>query len=126
MHYYLNKMASFEDVLFWILILATIAVLLWKLIGSPTDLATLITVGTFLITSEVLIWKKLFSVENNFNSKLSKLDKNTSIGFMKVKHDIDKFRIEVDHRFNKVDQKFNKIDNRLSNIENKLNNIVRK
>lgn len=52
-------------------------------------------VGTFLLTSEIFTWKKIFSIENK-----------TVIGFMKVKHDLELME--------------NKIMNKLNNIENKL------
>ncbi len=87
-----------EDVVFWILIFATIAVIIWKLFGSPSDIAVIIFIGTFIIFSEIMLWKNFF-----------KIDKKTSLGFMKVEHDIEKFRIEVNNRFDIIDNKLNKI-----------------
>jgi len=67
-----------EDIAFWILIALIIFVVLWKLVGSPTDTATLISVALFIIGSEILIWKAIFGIE-----------KKTAISFLKIKHYID-------------------------------------
>ncbi len=105
-----------EDILFWIMVVATIGVILWKLNGSPTDMATMIAIGTFILASEVVVWKKIFSIETNFNSRLLKIDKNTSLGFIKVKHDTDKMRIEINNRFDGIDNRFNTIENKLDKL----------
>ncbi|MDP3026690.1 MAG: hypothetical protein Q8N63_03205 [Nanoarchaeota archaeon] len=84
-----------EDIMFWILIALIVGMAIWKLIGSPTDTASLISLALFVAGSEVLIWKSIF-----------KIDKNTSLGFMKVKHDLDLME--------------NKIMNKLNNIENRI------
>ncbi len=86
--------------MFWIVVLLTLLVILWKLNGSPSDFATIVSVGIFLLTTEILTWKKIFSIE-----------KDTFIGFMKVKHDIDKFRIEINSRFDNIENKLNEIFN---------------
>jgi len=94
-----------EDVIFWVAVSATIGVILWKLHGSPTDMATIIGIGTFILISEVAVWKKIFSVENNFNTKLLKMDKNISLSFMKLKNDMD---------------------NGFNNLENKLDKLIKR
>jgi len=66
-----------EDVAFWMLMLATLTVILWLLKGSPTLESSLITVGLFIISSEILLWKKYFEV-----------DKETAVSFTKLKNDI--------------------------------------
>lgn len=116
MLYYLDKMKGkhyerrirIEDVLFWILILVSTAIIIWKLFGSPTDLATIISVGTFLITSEILLWKYVLKIDKNTSMEFMRV-KNS---FLRVKHEIEKFRIDVDHRFDI--------------IENKLDNLIKK
>lgn len=68
---------KFEDIVLWLIIAALIAVAIWKLFGSPTDTATLITITIFVAASELIIWKKIFSIE-----------KNTAISFVKMRNDI--------------------------------------
>ena len=63
-----------EDIGFWIIIALIITVAIWKLIGSPTDTASIISIALFVAGSEILIWKTLF-----------KIDKKTTIGFMKIR-----------------------------------------
>mgnify|MGYP006995629777 CR=1 FL=1 len=67
----------FEDVMFWIMILAIIGIVLWMLHGSPTDSGAIVGIGAFVATSEILIWKRIFRIE-----------RDTSIGFVRVKHDL--------------------------------------
>ena len=97
---------SIEDIVFFIFILIIIGTAIWLMNGSPTEMNALITIGIAVVGSEFLLWKKIFSIENNFNSKLSKIDKNTSLGFIKVKHDLSLME--------------NKIMNKLNNIENRI------
>jgi len=92
-----------EDIAFWILIALIIFVVLWKLVGSPTDTATLISVALFIIGSEMLLWRALFS-----------FDKKVSCGFIKIKYNIDILKKETDY---KIDSLNNKLDNRFDNIE---------
>lgn len=67
-----------EDIILWILVLAIVAIALWLLHGSPPEENALITVALFIAASELLIWKKLFEI-----------DKNTAIGFTKVKEKLN-------------------------------------
>jgi len=83
-----------DDIAFWILILATIAVILWLLRGSPTLENGVITIGLFLVSMIILLYKKYFEI-----------DKNTTISFMKVKNE------------------FMEVKNRLGTIDNKLSNL---
>jgi hypothetical protein len=92
-----------EDIMFWILIALIIGLAIWKLFGSPTDTASLIALSLFIAGSEMLIWKAIF-----------KIDKKTSIGFIKLKNDMDK-------QFTQVTYSFEKINTQLNSIENKLN-----
>jgi len=94
-----------ENIVFWILIFATIAVILWKLFGSPSDIATVITIGTFIMSSEIMLWKNFF-----------KLDKKTSLGFIRVKHDMERNHLETTNKLNLME----------NNINNKLDKIISK
>ena len=66
-----------EDTIFWILIISAIAVILWLLKGSPTLENAIISIGLFIIGSELLLWRKIFEI-----------DKDTAISFAKLKNDI--------------------------------------
>jgi len=92
------KNIRLEDIIFWLLIIGIIAVALWLLHGSPPETNALITIAIFVATSELLLWKALFSI-----------DKKTAIGFEKMKNDLKNFRSDI--------------GNKLSNINNNLNEI---
>lgn len=82
-----------EDIIFWILILAVATILLWLLKGSPSLESTLITIGLFIIGSEMLLWRKILTI-----------DKNTALSFIKLKNDSN--------------NNFNGLNNKIENIEN--------
>ncbi len=94
-----------EDIAFWILILAALAVILWLLHGSPTLENALISIGIFLLSSELLLWKKYFEV-----------DKNVAVSFMRMKHDLITIKGDVESIKNNVE----KIDVKADGIENLL------
>lgn len=73
-----------EDIIFWLLIISIIAIVFWLLSGSPPEIDALITITLTIALSEVLLWKVIFS-----------MDKKTSIGFLRVKHQFDKIEKEV-------------------------------
>jgi membrane protein implicated in regulation of membrane protease activity len=73
-----------RDILFWILILAAVGVAFWLLLGSPTTEQGLLMITIFIASSEILLWKYLFSI-----------DKKTAIGLEKVKHRFDKIDNEL-------------------------------
>ncbi len=80
-----------EDIIFWLLIIAIIAVALWLLSGSPPETNALIAVAVFVAASEILIWKNLF-----------KIDKKTAIGFERMKRNIE-------NKFSKIHNELNEI-----------------
>lgn len=85
------KMIKIEDIIFWILIAATIAILLWLLKGSPDLENALITIGLFIIGSEILLWRKIYSI-----------DKNIAISFVKFKSDLDSKYIEINNKLENI------------------------
>jgi|SRR3989344_221369 len=93
-----------EDIVFFIAIGLALFVLLWLLHGSPTIDSALTSIGTFIITSEVLLWRKYFQ-----------MDRGMVIGFSKVKNDFDKLNY-------KLDMELKYIKDRLINIENLIKN----
>jgi len=76
---YLDKMVKIENIIFWIAILAIIAIALWLLSGSPPETNAIISVALFVAVSELMLWKFLF-----------KIDKKTTVGFVRVKGKLDK------------------------------------
>ena len=101
-------MIKIEDIIFWILISAIVAIALWLLSGSPPEIDALITIALFVAASEMLICRKIFSIE-----------KNTTIGFMRVKHDLDVMRKEMNFQFINLNDRFD-------NLDSKLNVVMRK
>ena len=89
-----------EDIAFWILILSAIFVILWLLKGSPTLNSAIISIGIFIIGSELMLWKNHF-----------KIDKNTTVSFIKLKNDISN-----------INKNINEINNKLNNIERLIKN----
>src|SRR3989344_444638 len=94
-----------EDIMFWILILAAIAVILWLLNSSPTSESALISIGLFIISSEIFLWKKYFEV-----------DKKMVVSFIKIKNDLGNMKNDL----NNLKKGQEEMNNKLSNIENIL------
>ncbi len=88
---YLDKMVKIEDIIFWMIIIAIIAIALGLLKGSPPETNALISLALFITASELMLWKTLF-----------KINKNTPIEFIKVKNDIN-------NRFDKIENKLDKL-----------------
>lgn len=76
-----NMKLKLEDIIFWAIIIGIIIVSVWLLYGSPPEVNALITIAIFAATSELLIWKKIFST-----------DKNTAVSFVNLKRDINKIK----------------------------------
>lgn len=66
-----------DDIVFWILIFAAFGVILWLLHGSPTLENGLVSIGLFLLSSQLFLWRKYFE-----------MDKNTAVSFVRLKSDI--------------------------------------
>ncbi len=96
-----------DDVAFWILILAAFIILLWLLRDSPTIESVLVAVGLFIMSSIIFLYRKYFEI-----------DKNTAVGFMKVKSDFK----EVKSRLDVMGGKLTNITNKLSDIEKFIKN----
>lgn len=95
-----------EDVVFWILIVAVAGIIIWKLFGSPTGTATLISITLFIAMPGLGLWKKIYSVE-----------KRTEFGFMKVKGELNIIKNEIKHLENNMNNEFNEINKNLENIK---------
>lgn len=78
-------MIKIEDIILWIIIALIVTTALWLLTGSPPEIDALISISLFVAASELLIWKKLFSIE-----------KNTEISFMKLKSDINEVKNKLE------------------------------
>jgi hypothetical protein len=92
---------GFEDIVFWIFILIIIGTALWLLSGSPPESTALITIALAFAGSELLIWKRIFSIE-----------KRTAISFIKLKNNIDKNNLIINNRFDQLEEKLS-INNKL-------------
>lgn len=88
------------DIMFFISLALTLFALLWLLKGSPTLETTVITIGLFIISSEMFLWRKVFEI-----------DKSTAIGFSKVKNELDNLRSEMKNDLNNINNKLDKIEN---------------
>ncbi len=89
-----------EDITFWIAIIAIIGLIIWKLFGSPTDLATIITIASLLATGELSLLKKLYNLE-----------RKVAVGFTKVNADINLIRNDIKHHLNYINKRFDNIEN---------------
>jgi len=89
-----------EDIIIWTAIIIIIAIAIWKLVGSPTDTAALISITLFIAVSELSLWKKMFLME-----------KKTEVGFMKVKENINLLRNDLKHYLNNTNQRLDNIEN---------------
>ena len=103
---------TIEDIVFFIIIGLIVFISLWLLIRSPTFNNAIISIGVFIATTEIFLWRKVFSI-----------DKNTTVGFVKVKSDIDKLRIEMNNQFDNMEGRFDAMENRFDNMESKLTNV---
>jgi hypothetical protein len=96
-------MMKIEDIVFWAFIVAIVGIALWILSWSPNGTDALITLTLYVGALGILIWNKMFAIDNRAN-----------VGFIKVKNDIDKFRIEVNDRFDIIE---NKLEGIFKNIK---------
>ena len=96
-----------NNILFWTLIILIIWIAIWKLIGSLTDTAALVTIALFVVSSELLIWKALFRIDNK-NYK----------GFMKIKNTLDK-------QTNLINNEISHIRRDMGEINAKLNPAIK-
>jgi hypothetical protein len=95
-------MVKIEEVVFWILMISVIGVVIWMLSGSPPLENGLLMIMIFISSSMILLWKYIFGLKN----EILKVDNKTSMGFVKVNHDLELME--------------NRIINKLNNIENKI------
>ncbi len=73
--FYLSKMKiKIEDIVLGIIVSLIVTTAIWLLIGSIPEKDALASIALFIAASEILLWKKLFSI-----------DKNTSVIFSNLK-----------------------------------------
>lgn len=97
---------KFDDILFFILIALIVGTALWLLHGSPLEADALIAISIAIAASELLIWRAIF-----------KMDKKTSIGFMKIKNDFNALNNKLDNKFSNIEKSLNNFSDRLINLE---------
>jgi len=81
-----------EDILFWVLIVVIIAMVLWMFRGSQPLENILITFIIFIISSELLIWKKIFAIDKNTAINFAKFDKNVAVSFAKLREELKEIK----------------------------------
>jgi hypothetical protein len=82
-----------KNILFWVFIAIIVGTALWLLHGSPPEMNAIISIGLAVAGSELLIWKTLF-----------KTDKNTAVGFTKVKAEFK----NINDKLNEISKKLDK------------------
>lgn len=90
-----------ENILFWIAILLIIALAIWKLIGSPTDTNSLVSIALFIASAVILLWQVSFNTEK----KIMKVENKTTIGFINVKHELEKINDKLNNIENLIKKK---------------------
>ena len=83
-----------QDIIFWLIILAVIAIAIWLLSGSPPEENALISIALFVAASELILWKSYFN-----------LDKKSAIGFMKIKNEMN----EINNNLTQINKKLEKV-----------------
>ena len=81
-----------EDIIICIAIILTIGVALWMLHGSPTESSAIIAVALFAAASELMVWKKIFQIENK-----------TTVGFIRIKNDMEKQNMKINYKLDKIE-----------------------
>ena len=90
---------TLEDIIFLIAIAIIVGIAIWKLIGSPTDTAALISITLFVAISELALWKKIYGVE-----------KKTEVGFMKVRGKLNLLRNDLNHHLNNISKRLDNLE----------------
>ncbi len=94
-----SKKIKIEDIIILIAIAIIVGIAIWKLVGSPTDTAALISITLFVAASELALWKKVYFVE-----------KKTELGFIKVRGDISLLRNDLKHYLKSTSQRLDNIE----------------
>ncbi len=84
---------KFEDIAIFVLLGAALAVILWLLHGSPTLENGIISIGTFIISSVVLLWRKYYQI-----------DSNMKVSFNNVKNDMTNLQNHIDNKLEKIEE----------------------
>ena len=93
-------MIKIQDIIFWIIIALIIGLAIWLMSGSPTTESGLISLALFVAASAILLWKAIF-----------KIDKNTSIGFFKVKKELQIIKYRLEHDMESIKEDISEIKN---------------
>ena len=91
----MEKSIKLEDIIFWLLIIGIIAVVIWMLGGSPPTKNGLLIITIFVATSEILLWKVVFSTEKKSIIGIERLDKKTAISFERTKNQLENIQKDI-------------------------------
>lgn len=98
-----NKMEiKLEDIVFWFLILSIIALAIWMLSGSPTEMNAIIALAIFVAGSQIVVWKTIFKAESKNSINLERMDKKTAISFERMKNHMNNKFLEVNNQLNEI------------------------
>ena len=100
-------MVRVEDIVFWILITSIIGISIWLAFGSPLFESSLIAIMIFVATSEILLWKTLFSFDIKNADRIHTIENKTSLGFEKVRSDIR----DVNTKLSNIEKDISEIKN---------------
>ncbi len=120
---YIMVKIKIEDIIFWIFIAITVGTALWLLHGSPPESSAIITVAITFAGSELLLWRKIFSIEKRTTIGFIKINHEMNNNFMKMKNEMDKNNLMIN---NKLDNYHILANNKLDNLNNKLNLIKKR
>lgn len=95
-----DKMIKIQDIIFWIIIALIVGLAIWLMLGSPTIEAGLISLALFVASSVILLWKAIF-----------KIDKNVSMGFLKVKNKLEKINYKLEYEIKSIREDISEIKN---------------
>ena len=88
-----------EIIIVWILILLSIAIAVWLLIGSPPASNGLLAIISFIAASVIAISKTFFSLDNKISQVANSLDKKTEVSFVKIKYELK----QINTRLNSIE-----------------------
>lgn len=86
-----------EDLAFWAFLVMTLAIILWLLHGSPLLENALISIGTLILSTEFILWRKYHQ-----------LDTKAAVSFTRFKSDLNHITDiihDVKQRQERIEQK---------------------
>jgi len=73
-----------ENILFWLLIMASIFIIIWSLSGSPTIENAIFSLLTFSLSQIILLWKEFYKFKSFTVTKLDKIERDVGLVLKKL------------------------------------------